>query len=116
MESVYFHYASGKRYDWVSPDQNRTPEEYPYSFSAHYLWREDDMKYAAPIYADRMWQWDFDKAKVAFGNSQRGYRTKEECKKIIESYYKGQYECVGYALSCNVSNGYEIGIFYVREL
>lgn len=114
MMNMYYAYAFGNHYDWVDPSRTRSPEEYPYSFDAHYIWR-DDLTGATPIYSDRMWEWDWEKAKAAFKNNQRGRRVKHECKEIIERYYDGKYECVGYALCCNVSNGYEIGIFYVRE-
>lgn len=115
MEDIYFRYANGERYDWVDRNHTRTPEKYPYSFDAHYLWR-DDLSESTSVYSDRMWQWDHEAAKYAFSNNQRGRRSREECKDIIKKYYKGVYECVGYALCCNQSNGYEIGIFFIKKV
>lgn len=113
--NYYNPYDVSFMYDWVDPTQTRTPENYPYSFDAHYIWREN-LKGASGVYSDRMWEWDREKAKMAFdGVGQRAIRDKQKTKKVIEKYYDGKYECVGYALCCNVSNGYEIGIFYLKE-
>lgn len=102
------------RYDWVDPDRTRTPEEYPYNFDAHFKWRED-LEGADVVYSDRMWQSDWDLAKWAFnGLGQRGNYTRQQCKDIVDAYYQGRYECVGYALACNQSSGYEIGMFYIK--
>lgn len=33
-------YSVYREYDWVISDKNhRTPEDYPYSFSSHYIWK-----------------------------------------------------------------------------
>lgn len=111
----------GEEYDWCFNDsENRSPREYPYSYSGHYLWREFD-KHNVPkgiesVHSDRMMGWDYDKYKKAFHKA--GFADnikKEKAKEIIEIYYDGKYECVGYAIECNLSNGYPYGIFYIKE-
>lgn len=103
-------------YDWVDPSDTRTREEYPYSFSDHYIWREEaKMKGSSTVHVDRMFQQDYEKAKLAFGNlGQRGNYTKAQCKDIIRKYFGEDMECVGFSLSCNISTGYEIGTFYIK--
>jgi hypothetical protein len=116
MSYTRYAYENAARYDWVDTNNTRTPEDYPYSFDAHFKWR-DSLKDATVVYSDRMWQWDYDLAKWAFnGLGQRGNYTKQQCKDIIDAYYQGKYKCVGYALCCNQSSGYEIGIFYIKEI
>lgn len=106
-------------YDWINPEKNSTPEDYPFSFDAFYLWRDFD-KHNKPngldiIYTDRMYQWDYDKATKAF----EGYRdirnlTKDDCMMIAKKYFGNETQCIGYALCCNASNGYPIGMFIIR--
>lgn len=112
-----------RQYDWCWPGGTRTRESHPYSFDAHFIWKDwkgpNDKEACDVVYSDRMWQWDREKADKAFALVQRGQRIgdlrKDACSKIIESYYDGKYECAAYALCCNQSTGYEIGIFWLRE-
>ncbi|GHB33689.1 hypothetical protein GCM10007094_23110 [Pseudovibrio japonicus] len=106
-------------YDWVEPGQTRTPEEYPYNFDAHFKWREfDKLAHDEPrqvFYSDRMLSWDYEKYMESFGS--HGWLTsltKEQCKKAVETYFGASQECVGFALCCNQSTGYPIGIFFVK--
>ena len=114
----YSHFYDGlSMYDWVYPeDNNLTPREAPYSFSPYYVWRKN-LTDSNPVYTDRMWEWDREKAKEAFG--KHGQRVKEfsesECNKIVKAYFGSKYKCVGFSMECNRSSGYEIGVFYLKE-
>lgn len=106
--------------DWCNEyGPKRSPREYPYSYSAHYVWRDFDKKEMpkniSPIYSDRMKMWDRDKYMAV--TKDTGWIediSQSQAKNIIESYYDGKYECVGFARECNVSNGYGVGIFFIR--
>lgn len=118
---AYNKYCNSRKYDWVSPHSKRTPEEYPYSFSAHYLWKSKDakdLKGASAVYSDRMSQWNRKKADMAFKSANVSFGnhlTQYQCNQIIDRYYDGQYRCVACALDCNVSTGYPLYIFFLKE-
>jgi hypothetical protein len=130
MSRVYFEEVTGlttriraSRYDWCfsSGNNQRTPDEYPYSFDTYYLWRdfeESDMEGIDSVYSDRMRDWEPEKFKAALEASGKGWidrMTKERAKTFIKVYYDGKYECVGFGRGCNVSNGYPLGIFFLKE-
>lgn len=109
-------------YDWVSSGEHnqRTPERYPYSFSEYFVWRNvsksDMIKDIQKVYSDRMSQWDYEKAQKAFlGKSFFGELSEIECDRIVKEYFGDDSICVAYALGCNHSNGYPIGIFYIKK-
>lgn len=108
-----------KTYDWVDAhSDNRTPEDYPYGFSPYWLQRPEARVHAEWVYSDRMSQWDYEKFKHARQESEFNISYNfnfEACKKLIQIYYEGKYQCVGYALCCNVSSGYPIGMFALAE-
>lgn len=107
-------------YDWVDNSCTRTPEEYRYSYSSHYVWRDFD-KTNVPdnvfvVYSDRMSQHDYEKYnRVVAGVGWIENIDKKTAKRIIKDYYGGKYACVGFARSCNQSTGYGIGMFFVKE-
>lgn len=121
MSSLYSYGFDGKmyaHYDFVNPRNNRGPDKYPYSFDTYFTWRPDPDKAegAGAIYSDRMREWDWEKAKMAFKDSGSTESMKpNQAKRVIELYYDGKYECVGYAVACNQSSGYPIGVFYIKE-
>ncbi|WP_420415307.1 hypothetical protein [Roseibium sp.] len=118
MDTMIYRFdkTGSLEYDWVSGGHGRTPEEYPYSFDAHFIWKSAGVDEDSAIYSDRMWQWDRKKAKIAFQDRQAARRLgRKEAEAIIDRYYDGKYECVGYAYGCNQSNGYPYGIFFIRE-
>lgn len=41
--------------------------------------------------------------------------TVQNCIDFIKAYYDEKTNCAGFALSCNVSNGYDIGIFFIER-
>lgn len=111
---------AGLMYDWCWPCQQRTREQYPYSYDAHYKWRDFDKDNPPEgmdcIYSDRMMQWDYEKYEAARQKVDAGWIeniSREKAEGIIDAYYDGKYKCVGFAACCNVSNGYGIGIFFI---
>lgn len=113
----------GPIYDWCFDDDpnKRTKEKYPYSYDAHYLWRDfekDNMEGISSVYSDRMMQWDSEKYERARSFSGGGWIesiSKEAAKKFVQSYYGGKYNCVGFGICCNQSTGYGIGLFFIKD-
>jgi len=114
--------ATGRtsRYRWVDPDRdNRTKEDWPYSYSDHYLWGEREQGCDA-VYSDRLAQWDSAKAKAArdavseFG-SRYGYWGKEGTSKYLSAYFGKPVEAVAVAEGCNVSSGFPYWVFWFRD-
>ncbi len=109
------------RVDWVDEHcSKRTRQEYPYSYDAHYTFRDFDKKKQPEgldaVYSDRMRYWDPDAFEKACKAVKKGWLenlTKSEAKKFIEVYYAGKYKCLGHAACCNVSSGYGIGLFFI---
>lgn len=115
----YYH---GPGYDWLDDNSTRTPEEYPYSHSEYYLWR--DFHGPAPssvsaYYTDRMRQWDGDKYRRATDGKMRNFHSvpinRQAAQEIVRDYFGADFECVGVAQSMNVSSGYPLGIIFVRK-
>ncbi|WP_156883599.1 hypothetical protein [Salipiger mucosus] len=109
--------------DWVDERSscNRTPREAPYGYSAHFKWREFDKRNPPEgidaVHSDRMQQWNAEKYRAAFkGKGWIDALSKEKCKNAIRTYYDGKYECIGYAVECNVSNGYPVGLFFLKKV
>lgn len=108
-------------YDWVSTSEqiHRTPVEYPYSFDAYYIWRDfdkadmpDDVH---PVYMDRMRAWDPETYSKSFKAVAGIYQTNRKyAETFIDTFYDGKYTCVGQAIACNHSTGYEIPIFFIK--
>lgn len=117
------HEGFCSRYDWVNPSCTRTPEEYPYSHSEYYIWRDfpertaDDGIHAA--YTDRMSPWDHAKWVKAADGKMQNYASRPVSPKaadeIVKEYFGPQYKCVGFIQSMNVSSGYPLGVFLYRE-
>ena len=107
--------------DWCFENNSgRTPREYPYSYDAHFSWRDfdkSDMEGIDIVYSDRMRDWDPEKYKTALNTVGRCWIeniSRDAAKRLIEIYYDGAYECVGFGRCCNMSSGYGIGLFYLR--
>ena len=109
--------------DWLSPHSCRTPDEYPYSFSEHFLWREFERgdSNVSASYTDRMREWDREKYKRATldGARMENYgsrpRSRVDAQRVVEEYFGPEYVCVGFLWGCNQSNGYPLGAFYYRK-
>jgi hypothetical protein len=114
-----------RMYDWVDPSDQRTREEYPYNFSSHYLFCDGDRGQfgivgADAVFTDRMRQQDREKASLALkGFSDFGTRPpgdiRKSCRKAVRLFCGPGVKCVGYALTCNQSSGYPIGIFFIQQ-
>lgn len=121
---IYFD-GGRNQLDWCFGDSGKSPIQSPYSFDAHYLWRDFD-KADIPdhnsAYSDQMNQWDhekymaaFDRKSTKFGKlSGRGLMglSKSDALIITKRYWGEDTKCIGYALDCNRSSGYELGIFF----
>lgn len=120
MNTIYYSGYSGmrySRYDFYDADATRGPDTHPYNFDTYYTWRPKGTTYNNVIYGDRMREWDWEKAKAAFaGLPGPQEMTPEDAKLAISRYYDGKAECVGYAVSCNQSSGYPIGVFFVKNV
>ena len=116
---MYYRSIDGSQsYDWVHEHCTRSPREYMYSYSEHYVWRDFD-KFNMPedvtsAYSDRMMQWDYEKYKKCVkGVGWIENVDKKTAKRIIKEYYDGKYECVGFAKSCNWSTGYGLSLIHI---
>lgn len=107
------------RYRWVDPHDRRTKEEYPYSYSAHYLWGEAE-EGADAVYSDRLAQWDAEKSRDAINavadlKCRYGYWGQEGASKYLSAYFGKPVRAIAVAEGCNVSNGYPYWIFWFRD-
>lgn len=113
-------------YDWCfdSGLELHGPDSRPYGFDAYFIWRdfdkndEEDMKGIHSVYSDRMREWNPEKYEAARKGKDLGWMDRLDRKKavtFIKEYYDGKYECVGFGRACNVSNGYPLGIFFLKE-
>lgn len=108
------------RYDWCDPLQTRSPEDYPYAFSEYWIIRPAPGILYQPFYSDRMREWDgvaYEKALRASGwTPMQEHPTTESLHKMVDTYFGSEFKLAGYARSCNVSNGYPLGIFAVWKV
>lgn len=108
------------RYRFVDPNsENRTKEDWPYSYSPYFLWGEPSDPCSA-VYSDRMAQWDNAKAvaalaEVADENCRYGYWSQAGTSKYLTAYFGKPTEAVAVAEGCNVSSGYPYWIFWYRD-
>ena len=108
-------------YDWVDPTRTRTKQGYPYSYDAHYLWRDTKMDpTASAVYSDRMMGWDFKKFNdllKSHGLTQMGMAamTRKKAKKFLSEYFGKKCIPVAYAQGCNQASGYPYWIFWYKE-
>lgn len=122
-------YSYGK--EFVDPNGScRTPREYPYSYSSHYMWGAGCTKDSEIVYHDRMQQWDGDKfwkahkkcteksrpARHGSGRFQLHTLNKKELSILLTEYFEEPVEAVALGNSCNQSSGYPIYIFWFKRL
>jgi hypothetical protein len=110
------------RYDWVRPEQERhTKEQYPYSYSEHFVWREEDrarLKTAEAVYHDRMAQWDHAKFEAACAVGPRRHFnqwSKDDLSKFLTTYFGKPTRCVALSEGANVSSGFPFFVFWFRH-
>jgi hypothetical protein len=110
--------------DWVNDDSpdNRTRQEYPYSYGLSYKWR-DFNKYNTPSglsceWSDRLSQQEYKKYNLAKSLAKIGWiedANREQVERFVAHFYDGAYTCVGFATCANQSSGYGIGLFYLKS-
>lgn len=109
--------------DWVDPNSTRDPRDFPYSHSEYFIWRtfERGDRTVEPYYTDRMRQWDADKYRRATDGGDRMTnwhsvpKSPADARALVRDYFGTEFECVGVAQSINVSNGYPIGVIFIRR-
>lgn len=114
-----------RQLDWCFPQQSgrRTPQRYHYSHDAYFLWRDFKVgKGVTPavIWSDRMRRNSPEKYENAVKSALSGrfdhyHMSKKDAKAFVKEFFGEGVECVGYGVGCNVSNGYPIGIFFIKE-
>lgn len=108
------------RYRFVHPEMEcRTKEDWPYSYSEHYLWGEREEGCDA-VYSDRLQQWEPEKykeaAKIVAGSKSRyGGWGKALTSKYLSAYFGKPVEAVAVAEGCNVSSGYPYWVFWFKD-
>lgn len=112
---------------WVNPDrENRTKSESPYAYSEYFVFRHGGRrdgyswnfgKDTHADYSDRLWQWDYEKARKACEGIE-GRMTHwgpDSASKFLSAYYGRPIECLALAEGCNPSSGYPYWIFWYRH-
>lgn len=105
--------------DWIDSDNTRDRHEYPYSYSAYYIWRVGSVKHKDGVdcvYDDRMRQWDSKKyEKALIPNKRFPEYTPKDASKFLTEYFGKPIEATALAEGCNVGNGYPYWIFYYKD-
>ena len=119
------HDTMFRQFDWCFPQQpkHKMPHEYPYSHDAYFLWRdfkEGERSIHNTVWSDRMRQNSPEKyeravKKVLNGHFDHYHMSKKDAKAFVKEFFGENFVCVGYAVECNVSNGFPIGIFLIKE-
>lgn len=102
-------------YRWVQdrPD-NRTKEEWPYSYSEHYLVgtaRKGD----SAVYSDRLSQWDRVSFSRAWDRTGSYTQSLSKASDFMTTYFNRPMTVTAVAEGCNVSSGYPYWIIWYRE-
>lgn len=102
-------------YRWVDPHRdNRTKEEWPYSYSDHYL-VGTATKGDCAVYSDRLHQWDhvsFDRARARTGDYTKSLRKASD---FMTTYYNRPIKVTAVAEGCNVSSGYPYWVIWFHD-
>lgn len=126
--SGFDSYGYGRpRYDWVWPGvYERTKEEYPYAYSAHYIkGNAETAKGCSATYSDRLRQWDHDKYRECTSivyqthtGSDYCWRnmTLEQCSKWMSLFYSKKIQVCAIAEECHQGNGYPIWIIFHKDV
>lgn len=109
--------ATGRSYGyrWVySHRENRTKEDWPYSYSDHYL-VGTAAKGDSAVYSDRLHQWDhvsFSRAYARTGDYTKSLRKASD---FMTTYYNKPITVSAVAEGCNVSSGYPYWVLWFHE-
>ena len=110
--------AIDPRYRWVEPSrENRRKEDWPYSYTDHYLWGRKQNGDSA-VYSDRLHQWSseaWDRAWKAVGSKRFDQFTDADANKFMSAYYEKPIKVTALAEGCNVGNGYPYWILWFRD-
>lgn len=99
---------------WVNPGpDNRSRNEYPYGYSAYYLWGVPAKGHEA-TYSDRLSQWDRDKFAAATKSVNVRFEnfSRQDAEAFLSAYFDQPVQVSALAQCCNVSSGYPIWIFF----
>lgn len=110
------------QYNFVFPDrENRTKEDWPYSYTDHFLWGDArSIKGAKAVYSDRLSQWSAEKEALALkaveGEDGRyGHWGWLATSKYLSVYFGKPIRAVAVAEGCNQSSGYPYWVFWYKE-
>lgn len=99
-----------------------TPRDYPYSFDPYWLWHDDleDLDNWSSEYSDRITGYSANyRARYFEASSKIGKNfvqwNKKETQSVINAVYGNKYIVRGLARGCNVSNGYDYAIIFLKE-
>ena len=122
---VKYHRYGGGTIKWVFPDQRRTKQEYPYSYSPHFILGDHETTQGCGAdYHDRLEQWDYDKYQRCFkainqesGRMRGGFPhwSFDDFSKFMTLYRDKPTVCTGVSEEANVSSGYPIWAIYYKD-
>lgn len=103
-------------YRWVNNRaDNCTKEDWPYSYSEHYLVgtkrKGDDA-----VYSDRLQQWDHVSFSRAWDRTGSYTKSLRKASDFLTTYFNRPIEVSAVAEGCNASNGYPYWIIWFRDL
>lgn len=111
--------AIDPRYRWVDPHrENRRKEDWPYSYSDHYLWGVG-AKGDHAVYSDRLHQWsaeNWERAWKAIGQKRFDQFSRDDADKFMSAYLDKPAKVSALAEGCNVSSGYPYWIIWYSEI
>ena len=96
----------------------RSKHEYPYSYSAYFLWKGAKAEGDETVYSDRMRDWDAEKFREALSKVKKrlSQLNQKEMSKFLSVYFDKKIEATALAEGCNVSNGYPYWILWFKEI
>ena len=106
---------------WVDPRNQRTVQEYPYSYSEFFLFGDRSGVKAAHdgLYSDRIWQWDHKKADACWAEhvGKIGWRNvgQKRLTAFLSAYLGKPVTVTAQAEGCNVGNGYPYWIAWFTD-
>lgn len=113
-----------ERYEYVDLNGNpvkRPPDEYPYSYDEHVLFKSNDYREDDSwVYSDRMMEWDWAKfnrcvKEIWHDESQYfSHRKPKDIERFLSMYHDKEVHLTAVLQGCNVSNGYPYWVFAFR--
>lgn len=113
------------RYDWTEwgKRDRRTKEEFPYSYSDHFILRtvpHDKLKAKGidAVYDDRMRGWDhaaWEKACASVPEKRFDQFTQNDLNKFLSAYFGKPVKGLAISEGCNASSDYPYFVFYYKK-